>query len=165
MFNGQDISAWNQIGNANWYPITNGVASNQGSGLLVSKFPFTDYQIEFNYWIDSNTQLSIFTHCNDVNNISKETALAINLSDSSSQGYGPGSIVGLKRAIPIPSVYNRWNKASISSIGNQITVIVNGITTVNNLNYQQFVSGPFAVQFSGSDLRITNFSATIPGRW
>ena len=165
MFNGQDISAWNQAGNANWYPITNGVASNQGAGLLVGRFPFADFQIEFNYWIDSNTEFSIFAHCLDINYVSKDTALEVNLSDLSPRGYGPGSIVRLQRAVTIPFVHNRWNTVYISSVANQITVVVNGTTTVNKLNYQQFNSGPLAIRFGGGNLKITNFTATIPGRW
>lgn len=165
LFNGQDTSAWIQSGNANWYPITDGVAANQGAGLLIGKFPFGDFQVQFNYWVGKSTQFSIYIHCTDPNYISKNTALEINLSNTTLQKYGPGSVVGLIQASNIPSVANKWNTAFISSTGNQITIVLNGITTVNNFQYQNFSNGPFAIQFNGEDLKLSNFSATIPGRW
>lgn len=165
LFNGQDTSAWNRVGNANWYPINNGVAADQGSGLLVGRFAFTDYQVEFEYWIDDKTQFSLFTHCLDSNYISTRTALEINLSNNVSGEYGPGSIVGLKKAISIPSILNRWNTVFISSLSNQLTIIINGTKVIDSFDSGRFTSGPFAIQFNGGNIKITNFSATIPGRW
>ena len=113
LFNGQNTSAWTQTGGANWYPIDNGVAVNQGSGMLVGKYYFTDYQIQFNYRIDGGTQFSLFTHCLDVNNISPNSALEINLSNTPKKGYGPGSVMGMIKAPHIP-VANQWNTVFIS---------------------------------------------------
>jgi len=164
LFNGQDTSAWNQTGNANWYPINNGVAVNQGSGMLVGKYPFTDYQLQFNYKIDDATQFSLFTHCLDPNNIVPNSAIEINLSSTPSKGYGAGSVMGLIKA-PKILVANQSNTVFISSESNQLTVILNGITVANKLDYQNFQAGPLAIQFGGGKLEITNFSAIIPGRW
>jgi len=164
LFNGQDTSAWTQTGGANWYPIENGVAVNQGSGMLVGKYYFTDYQIQFNYRIDGGTQFSLFTHCLDVNNISPNSALEINLSNTPKKGYGPGSVMGMMKAPHIP-VANQWNAVFISSESNQLTVILNGVTVANKLDYQNFQTGPLAIQFGGGKLEITNLNAVIPTRW
>lgn len=164
LFNGQDTSAWTQTGAANWHPIDNGVAVNQGSGMLVGKYYFTDYQIQFNYRIDGETQFSLFTHCLDVNNISPNSALEINLSNTPKKGYGPGSVMGMIKAPYIP-VVNQWNTVFISSESNQLTVILNGITVANKLDYQNFQTGPLAIQFGGGKLEITNLKAIIPTRW
>jgi len=164
LFNGQDTSAWTQTGVANWYPIDNGVAVNQGSGMLVGKFYFTDYQIQFNYRINEETQFSLFTHCLDVNNISPNSALEINLSNTHKKGYGPGSVMGMMKAPHIP-VANQWNAVFISSESNQLTVILNGVTLANKLDYQNFQTGPLAIQFGGGKLEITNLNAVIPTRW
>jgi hypothetical protein len=164
LFNGQDTSAWNQTGNANWYPINNGVAVNQGSGMLVGKYPFTDYQLQFNYKIDGANQFSLFTHCLDPNNIAPNSAIEINLSSVPIKGYGAGSVMGLIKA-PKILVANQWNTVFISSESNQLTVILNGITVANKLDYQNFQTGPLAIQFGGGKLEITNFSTIIPGRW
>ena len=164
LFNGQDTSAWTQTGGANWYPIENGVAVNQGSGMLVGKYYFTDYQIQFNYRIDGGTQFSLFTHCLDVNNISPNSALEINLSNTPKKGYGPGSVMGMIKAPHIP-VANQWNTVFISSESNQLTVILNGVTVANKLDYQNFQTGPLAIQFGGGKLEITNLNAVIPTRW
>ena len=165
LFNGQDTSAWIQSGNANWYPITDGVAANQGAGLLIGKFPFSDFQIQFNYWAGKSTQFSIYIHCADPNYISSKTALEVNLASPSFQKYGPGSVVGLLDAASGLSTANKWNTVFISSTANQITVTLNGITMADNVNYFNLENGPFAIRFGGGDLKISNFSATIPGRW
>jgi len=164
LFNGQDTSAWNKTGNANWYPINNGVAVNQGSGMLVGKYSFTDYQLQFNYKIDGGTQFSLFTHCLDPNNIVPNSAIEINLSSTPSKGYGAGSVMGLIKA-PKILVVNQTNTVFISSESNQLTVILNGVTVANKLDYQNFQTGPLAIQFGGGKLEITNFSAIIPSRW
>jgi hypothetical protein len=164
LFNGQDTSAWNATGSANWYPINNGVAVNQGSGMLIGKYPFTDYQLRFNYKIDGATQFSLFTHCLDPNNIASNSAIEINLSSTPNKGYGAGSIVGLIKA-PKILVANQLNTVFISSESNQLTVILNGITVANKLDYQNFQTGPFAIQFGGGNLEITNLNAVIPTRW
>ena len=164
LFNGQDTSAWNQNGNANWHPIGNGVAADQGSGMLVGKYPFTDYQLQFNYKIDGATQFSLFTHCLDPNNIVPNSAIEINLSSIPIKGYGAGSVMGLIKA-PKIQVANQWNTVLISSESNQLTVILNGITVANKLDYQNFQTGPLAIQFGGGKLEITNLNAIIPTRW
>ena len=164
LFNGQDTSAWTQTGNANWHPIENGVSVDQGSGMLVGKYYFTDYQIQFNYRIDGATQFSLFTHCLDLNAISPKSALEINLSSTPNKGFGAGSIMGIMQAPYIP-VINQWNTVFISSESNQLTVVLNGITVANKLDYQNFQTGPLAIQFGGGKLEITNLNAIIPTRW
>jgi len=164
LFNGQDTSAWTQTGVANWYPIDNGVAVNQGSGMLVGKYSFTDYQLQFNYKIDGATQFSLFTHCLDPNNIAPNSAIEINLSSIPTKGYGAGSVMGLIKA-PKMMVANQWNTVFISSESNQLTVILNGITVANKLDYQNFQTGPLAIQFGGGKLEISNMNAIIPTRW
>jgi len=164
LFNGQDTSAWNETGNANWYSINNGVAVNQGSGMLVGKYSFTDYQLQFNYKIDGATQFSLFTHCLDPNNIAPNSAIEINLSSIPTKGYGAGSVMGLIKA-PKMMVANQWNTVFISSESNQLTVILNGITVANKLDYQNFQTGPLAIQFGGGKLEISNMNTIIPTRW
>lgn len=166
LLNGYDINSWHQSGNANWYPITpNGVAAEQGAGLLLGRLAFTDFQLQFNYWIGKNTSFSIFVHCIDPNHISSNTALEINLSNKAIKKYGAGSVVGEIKGKSTPMVLNQWNSVTISSISNQLTITINGITTVDQENYFKFPSGPFAIQYGDGELKIANLNATIPGRW
>ncbi len=164
LFNGQDTSAWTRSGNANWSPTGNGVSANQGSGMLISRFSFTDYQIQFEYWVDESTEFSILTHCADPNYIAQKGAVEVNLSNYPKQLYGAGSVVGMIKA-PNIQVMNQWNKVIISSQSNKISVTLNGVTIANKMDYPNFSSGPFAIGFGGGNLKIANFTAIIPGRW
>ena len=74
------------------------------------------------------------------------------------------SVMGLIKA-PKIQVANQWNTVLISSESNQLTVILNGITVANKLDYQNFQTGPLAIQFGGGKLEITNLNAIIPTRW
>lgn len=104
-------------------------------------------------------------HCIDPNHISSDTALEINLSNVAIKKYGAGSVVGEIKGQSTPTVANQWNSVMISSISNQLTITINGITTVNQANYFKFPSGPLAIQYGGGELKIANLNATIPGRW
>lgn len=166
LMSGQDITSWNQKGNANWSAISpNGVAADQGAGLLVGRLSVTDFQLQFTYWLDKDTRFSIFAHCVDTNYIASDTALEINLSSSPDKKYGTGSVIGMFHSNASPAKVNQWNDVTISSISNQLTITINGIPTVDKMNYNNFLSGPFAMKYGGGQLKITNVYATIPGRW
>jgi len=161
-----NLPAWNQSGNANWHSLNqNGVAAEQGSSLLTSRLAFTDFQIQFNYWVSESAIFSIFIHCTNPNYISSETALEINLANKQVKNYGTGSVVGLIHGNSPPPVKNRWNTVMISSIANQLTVTINGVSTLNQVNYSNFASGPIAIKYGGGDLKIDNLTAIVPGRW
>ena len=166
LFSGQDISFWSQAGNANWYAFSpNGVAAEQGSGTLTGRLPVSDFQIQFSYWLDKDTRFSIFAHCVDMNYIASDTALEINLSSAPVKKYANGSVVGLFHAEASPAKPNQWNDVTVSSISNQLTVTINGVPTINKADYSRFLSGPFAMKYSGGKLKLINVYATIPGRW
>lgn len=166
LFSGQDITFWNQAGNANWHPLApNGVAADQGSGALTGRIPLTDFQIQFSYWLDKDTRFSIFAHCVDLNYIASDTALEINLSSMPIQKYANGSVIGMFHAQASPAKLNQWNDVTVSSISNQLTITINGVPTVNKADYSRFLSGPLAMKYSGGKLKLTNVYATIPGRW
>ena len=72
--------------------------------------------------------------------------------------------MGIMQAPYIP-VINQWNTVFISSESNQLTVVLNGITVANKMDYQHFQTGPLAIQFGGGKLEITSLNAIIPTRW
>lgn len=166
LLNDQNFAAWSQSGNANWHTNPpNGIAAEQGAGLLTGRLAFEDFQIQFDYWVGDLTTFSLFAHCIDPNYISSETALEINLASKKIRNYGTGSVVGTMHGDSSPAVKNRWNTVTITSLGNQLTITINGINTVNKVNYTSFLKGPFAIKYGGGDLKIANLNATIPGRW
>ena len=161
MFNGADLSAWTQMGNAAWQVSNNQITVNQGSGMLVSKLAQPDYQIDFDYWVSENSQASIFIRCSNPNVINSETAFEIALSNQANQGAG--SIVTINKVSPT-RVTNQWNHIQVSAIGSKISVTLNGVS--NQITDTRFgAGGQMAVNYQHGEMRLKNFNVTIPGRW
>jgi len=161
MFNGADLSAWTQTGNAAWQVSNNQITVNQGSGMLVSKLAQSDYQIDFDYWVSENSEASIFIRCSNPNVINSETAFEIALSNQANQGAG--SIVTINKVSPT-RVTNQWNHIQVSAIGSKISITLNGVT--NQITDTRFgAGGPMAVNYQHGEMRLKNFNVTIPGRW
>ena len=164
LFNGQDTSAWNQIGNANWQIRREELVANQGVGMLLGKFPFADFNFQIDYWVGQGSQVSLFIHCLNPNVINRNTAYQVNLSDVPIDGYGAGSLVGTLMAPPIATA-NQWNHIALKGRQDKLTIVLNGTVIADNLVVHGFPTGPMAISFEGGELSIKGISAVIPGRW
>jgi len=162
MFNGSDLSAWLQYGNANWHVNGNEVIVNQGRGMLLSKFGVPDFQIDFDYWVGDGTQASLFIRCLNTNVINPDNAYEVRLSNAATGSGGAGSIVNMMK-FKSSAIVNQWNHLQVSAMGNQISVTINGVS--GSVVDTRFAVGPIALNYQSGDLRLKNFNFTIPGRW
>lgn len=161
LFNGADLSAWTQTGNANWQVVNKEPTVTQGSGMLVSKFSAPDLLLEFDYWVSDDAKATIYFRCTNPSAINPDTAYEVILVNQAN-GVGAGSIRSLSKA-QFNQVANQWNHIQISAIGNKLSVTLNGV--VNQVIDARFSAGPIAVNYQGGVLRLKNFNFTIPGRW
>jgi hypothetical protein len=60
--------------------------------------------------------------------------------------YGTGAIVNVAKITPMPKAGGKWNTYEITAKGSQLTVVLNGIKTVD-IQHSQFLEGPFSLQF------------------
>ena len=60
--------------------------------------------------------------------------------------YGTGAIVNFAKLSPMPKAGGKWNIYEITAKGPQLTVVLNGVQTVNIRN-SQFAQGPVALQY------------------
>ncbi|MEP6790827.1 MAG: DUF1080 domain-containing protein, partial [Ramlibacter sp.] len=60
--------------------------------------------------------------------------------------YGTGAIVDVAKVVPMPKAGGKWNTYEITAKGNQLTVVLNGVQTVN-VQDGKFSEGPFALQY------------------
>lgn len=162
MFNGADLSAWTQIGNAGWIVNSSDVSVTQGQGMLVSKLSQPDLLIDFDYWVGDHSQASLYFRCSDPNVINSETAYEIILVDQTKNNLGAGSIVNLMK-MKLTPVSNQWNHMQISGIGNNLSITLNGSSS--QIVDTQFAAGPFAIAYRAGGLRLKNLNVTVPGRW
>ena len=72
------------------------------------------------------------------------------VDDPRNPDYGTGAIVNFAKVSPMPKAGGKWNTYEITAKGTQLTVVMNGVQTVNVQN-SQFTQGPFALQFGNRD--------------
>ena len=142
------LDNWNRVGDANWRVEDGAIVADKGKGgFLVSKNSYTDFQIRAEFWADHITNSGIFIRCANPNTITATNAYEVNIYDQRPDpSYGTGGIVNVAKVSPMPKAGGKWNTYEITAKGSQLTVVLNGVQTVNIQN-NLFVQGPFALQF------------------
>lgn len=168
LFANKDFSAWSKQGSANWQIVDGQAVMNQGSGWLISRLPLTDFDLDTEFWLGSQTQASLYIRCvnsNLVNTfISSQTAYQINLGVGSLQDYGPGSIMDLVKA-PKLQTGKRWNSLKLSVRGPYLSMWLNGQQVADKAYDTRFPMGPLALNVSDGAFGIRKLNVTIPSRW
>jgi hypothetical protein len=145
---GKGLDNWNRIGDANWRAEGGAIVADKGKGgHLVSKNSYKDFQIRAEFWADHTTNSGIFIRISDPNKIGAKTAYEVNIYDQRpGPEYGTGAIVNFATVSPMPKAGGKWNTYEITAKGSQLTVVLNGIKTVD-IQHGQFAQGPFSLQY------------------
>ena len=146
------LDNWNRVGDANWRADDGAIVADKGKGgHFVSKNSYTDFQIRAEFWADHTTNSGIFICISDPQKISSKSAYEVNIYDQRpGQEYGTGAIVNFATVSPMPKAGGKWNTYEITAKGSQLTVVLNGVQTVN-IQHGQFPAGPFSLQFGNRD--------------
>jgi len=149
--NPKTLDNWNRIGDANWRAEDGVIVADKGKGgHLVSKNSYKDFQIRAEFWADHTTNSGIFIRIADPNNIARNS-YEVNINDQrSDQEYGTGTIVNVAKVSPMPKAGGKWNTYEITAKSPHLTVVLNGIKTVD-IQHGQFPEGPFSLQFGNLD--------------
>lgn len=139
-------------GDANWRTEAGTIMADKGKGgFLVTKNSYKDFQIRAEFWAATDTNSGIFIRATDPNKIGSVTSYEVNIWDiRPDPKYGTGGIVDVAPVkVPLTNlVGGKWNVMEITAEGQQLTVWLNGLMTVNVRN-GQFPQGPFALQYGG----------------
>ena len=120
-------------------------------GNLVSKNSYKDFQIRAEFRADHNTNSGIYIRITDPKTISSKSAYEVNIYDQRPEpDYGTGAIVNVGKVSPMPKAGGKWNTYEITAKGSRLTVVLNGIKTVD-IQHGQFPEGPFSLQFGNLD--------------
>ena len=146
------LENWRRIGDANWRA-DNGMivadASRDGDGYLVTKESYQDVRIRAEFWVDEAANSGVFVRCTEPTNITPMSSYEVNIFDTRPDPtYGTGAIVGIAAVNPMPRAAGRWNVFEITAKGSELTVVLNGVQTVN-VRDSRFASGPIALQYGG----------------
>jgi len=149
LFDGVNLNNWNLLGNANWR-LQDGLAQAElGNGFLVSKQSYKDFQIRAEFWVDTTANSGIFIRCSDPKKIGADSCYEVNIFDMRPDpSYGTGGIPNVAKVTTVVKAGDRWNTYEITAKGSQLTVVLNGIQTVN-IQDSKHAAGPIALQYGG----------------
>ena len=142
------LENFNPIGEANWRAQDGAIVADKGKGgYLVSKNSYKDFQIRAEFWADHTTNSGIFLRVSDPKKVGADSSYEVNIYDQRPEpDYGTGAIVNVAKVAPMPKAGGKWNTYEITAKGSQLSVVLNGVQTVNVQN-GKFAQGPFALQF------------------
>jgi 3-keto-disaccharide hydrolase len=154
LFDGSNLDHWYTIGKANWRLVDGLVQADKGSGHLVSKNSYADFQIRAEFWVDANANSGIHIRCADPQKPSSTTCYEVNIYDKRpDQEYGTGAIVNYAKVSPMPKAGGRWNTLEITAKGPQLTAILNGSKTAE-VQDSKYARGPITIQYSAGVVKI-----------
>jgi hypothetical protein len=162
LFDGTSLDNWTPVGNANWKLADGAVQADSGTGYLVSKNSYADYQIRVEFWIDSTANSGVFIRCGDPTTLTAKTCYEVNIWDTRPDpSYGTGAIVNVAKVAPMPKAGGKWNVYEITAKGGRFTVTLNGKRTVNGAQDFTHAAGWIGLQYASGP---TNGSGTVKFR-
>lgn len=137
---------------ANWRVQDGAVVADKGgkgSGMLMTKSAYKDFQIYAEFYVEPATNSGIFIRISDPKSISSKTAYEVNIWDTRPDPtYGTGAIVDVAKVSPMPRAGGQWNTFLITAKGPEMIIEMNGVETSRGSNGAH-PQGPFALQFGG----------------
>ena len=139
---------FNPIGDANWRPEGGAIVADAGKGgYLVSKNSYKDFQVRAEFWADTTTNSGVFLRCADPNKVTATNAYEVNIYDQRPDpSYGTGGIVNVAKVSTVLKAGGKWNTYEITAKGSQLTVVLNGVQTVDVQN-SKLAEGRLALQY------------------
>jgi hypothetical protein len=152
LFDGSNLNNFNRVGDANWR-LDNGIMvadlGGKETSHLVSKQSYGDFQIRAEFWVDETANSGIFIRLSDPVKISATNSYEVNIYDARPDpAYGTGGIPNVAPTLVPIKAAGKWNLYEITAKGSQITVVLNGVTTVD-VRDNKFAKGPFSLQYGG----------------
>lgn len=147
LFDGKSLDAFTPVGDANWTLANGAVQADKGSGFLVSKQSYGDFELRAEIWVDDAANSGIFIRAADPKEISSMTAYEVNIFDKRpDQAYRTGAIVNVAKPMSIENAANKWNTLVITAKGPRLTVNLNGKPMVDVQN-SDHPRGAIALQY------------------
>jgi Domain of Unknown Function (DUF1080) len=153
LFDGSHLNNFNTVGNANWKLADGTVEATSGSGFLVSKETYGDFEIRVEFWVDEGANSGVYLRCQNANTITDTTCYEANIFDKRPDQSGrTGAIVHVAKPLAIVDAGGKWNTYEITAKGPQLTVKLNGTVTAQAED-RKFTSGPIALQYMAGTVR------------
>ena len=156
LFDGTSLQGWTKVGDANW-TLAGGVVSADSGGMsfLVSRDDFRDFDLRAEIWVSPEANSGVFIRCSDRSRFTPVNAYEVNVFDQRPDPtYGTGAIVDIAPVSPMPKAGGRWNVLEVSARGPALSVVFNGVTTVDGVRHTAHAEGPIALQYGAGTVKV-----------
>ncbi len=155
LLDGTSLNGWSPVGDANWTLADGAVSADRGGmSFLVSRDSFRDFELRAEIWVSPDANSGIFIRCSDRTRFTPANAYEVNVFDQRPDPtYGTGAIVDIAPVSPVPKAGGRWNLLEISARGPVLSVVFNGVTTVDGARDTAHAEGPIALQYGAGTVR------------
>jgi hypothetical protein len=146
-----------RVGEANWHTdadVIQAENSKTAYAYLISEKQYNNFRLKLEFWASDDANSGIFFRCQDPQNITAENCYEANIFDQRPDpNYGTGAIVQVaKVAQPMPKAGGRWNTYDITAKGSRLTLVLNGITTVD-IEDAKLAEGYIALQWGNGIIK------------
>lgn len=157
LFDGKNVDNFNPIGNANWKVVDGAVQADTGTGFLVSKASYGDFELKAEFWVTDDANSGIFIRCDDPKQVTAMNAYEVNIFDKRpDQTYRTGAIVNVAKPLNMTiTTGNRWNTMEITAKGPRMRVAINGMPMVD-VQDTRHARGPLALQHGAGTVKFRN---------
>ena len=147
LFDGKSLNGFNTAGDANWRLMDGVAQADKGTGFLVTKNSYTDFQLKVEFWVDDDANSGVFLRCENPQMITAMNAYEVNIYDKRpDQTYATGAIVDVAKPLTPMKAGGKWNTFEITAQGPHMVVILNGTKTVDAQN-SAHTRGPIGLQY------------------
>jgi len=156
LFDGSNLNNFNPIGSANWEIADGAVGADSGSGFLVTKESYEDFELTLEFWVDEPANSGIFVRCADAMSVTDRNSYEVNIYDTrADQTYRTGGIVHIAAPDSVIMTAGKWNSYEIKAQGSRLMVTLNGEDMVD-VQDTQFADGPIALQYGAGIVKFRN---------
>jgi hypothetical protein len=146
LLDGKDFTNFTPIGDANWKVAEGAVQADMGTGFLVSKQSYGDFELRAEFWVTDDANSGIFIRAENPKEITAMNAYEVNIFDKRPDpAYRTGAIVDVAKPAVQVNTGGKWNTMEITAKGPRMIVKVNGMQTVDAQDTKH-ARGPFALQ-------------------
>ena len=156
LFDGKSLAAFNPVGNANWRVTDGVVEADMGTGFLVTKESYGDFQMKVEFWVDDAANSGVFIRCQNPTDITAANSYEVNIYDKRpDQAYRTGGIVDVAKPMSVINTGGKWNTFEISAQGPRLVVTLNG-TKMVDMDHKGHTRGPIALQYGAGIVKFRN---------
>jgi hypothetical protein len=164
LFDGRNLDAFNPVGTANWKIADGAVQADSGTGFLVTRQPYGDFEIKADIWVDEKANSGIFIRCADPAKIGADSCYEVNVYDTRPDpAYATGAIVDVAKVTTPMKAGGKWNTLEVRAEGPRLMVTFNGVRTVD-VQDTKHARGPIGLQYGAGVVKFRNVQIRSLGR-